>query len=199
MTELCNAMGINTSSLYAAFGNKARLFMESVQYYNNMYWDALWEELEAATDLNQALRDFFHNAARILTSQQVPCGCIVISGTTNVSAQSQDLNEEMKALREGNRKRLLHRLERGVQDGHLSRQTDIEALAFTLNAILEGMSNQARDGVSCAALKNVASTVAALLQGCDTALSWPNIDLIKLSDSPLSKISDSTKHTEVDQ
>ena len=36
ISELCAAMEINPPSLYAAFGNKAQLFMEAVQHYEDV-------------------------------------------------------------------------------------------------------------------------------------------------------------------
>lgn len=41
--ELCKVMDINPPSLYAAFGNKASLFLEAVDYYETTYWDHTWK------------------------------------------------------------------------------------------------------------------------------------------------------------
>ena len=46
MVELCAAMGINPPSLYAAFGNKVKLFLEAMDFYERTYWDATWVGLE---------------------------------------------------------------------------------------------------------------------------------------------------------
>ena len=55
ISELCKAMGINPHSLYAAFGNKAQLFMEAVAYYETTYWDEAWLRLEQAQDIRQGI------------------------------------------------------------------------------------------------------------------------------------------------
>jgi AcrR family transcriptional regulator len=163
MVELCAAMEINPPSLYAAFGNKAQLFMEAVQHYEKIYWDAAWQRMEDAPDLPEAMADFFRDAARILTSQEVPCGCMVILAATNVSPEAQKVNEALRALRQEGKECFLARLRRAVEDGQLPPCTDVEALASTLNTLLEGMSLQARDGVARAELDQVAATVMALL------------------------------------
>jgi AcrR family transcriptional regulator len=173
IATLCDAMGLSAPSLYAAFGNKAQLFIESVRHYENLYWNAVWKQMETKTDLHKSVHDCFHRAARILTSQKISRGCIVIAGTTNVSPESQILNEELKALRLERRRRFSNRLKRGVEDGQLSPQTNVEALAATLNAILEGMSNQARDGMTYTELLGIASTAMSLLPGYENALTRP--------------------------
>jgi AcrR family transcriptional regulator len=163
VAELCKAMGINAPSLYAAFGNKAQLFMEAVQYYETFYWDAVYERMESEPDLYQAMHEFFYAAARILTSQDAPCGCLVVLGAANVSPESQDLNEALKALRREGRDCFLNRLKKAVAAGDLSSELDIESLASTLNTLLEGMSLQARDGMTQVELEGIASYVMALL------------------------------------
>jgi AcrR family transcriptional regulator len=168
MAELCAAMEINPPSLYAAFGNKAQLFMEAVQHYEDVYWNAAWQRMEDAPDVHEAMADFFRDAARILTSQEVPCGCMVILAATNVSPEAQKVNEALRALRQEGKDCFLARLKRAVKDGQLPPGTDVEALASTLNTMLEGMSLQARDGVARAELNRVAATVMALLPGKET-------------------------------
>lgn len=55
------------------------------------------------------------------------------------------------------------RLKRGIKDGHLPTGADARALAATLNTVLEGMSVQARDGLSRAELERIAMTAMAIL------------------------------------
>lgn len=168
MAELCAAMEINPPSLYAAFGNKAQLFMEAVRHYEEVYWDATWERMEDALDIHEAMAGFFRDAARILTSQEVPCGCMVILAATNVSPEAQKVNEALRALRQEGKDCFLARLRRAVKEEQLPLGTDVEALASTLNTMLEGMSLQARDGIARGELNRVAATVMALLPGKKT-------------------------------
>lgn len=156
-------MEINPPSLYAAFGNKAQLFMEAVQHYENVYWNATWQQMEETPDVHVAMAGFFRDAARILTSQEIPCGCMVILAATNVSPEAKEVNEALKALRQEGRDCFHMRLKRAVQDGQLPSNTDVDSLASTLNTILEGMSLQARDGMTYAELNRIATIAMALL------------------------------------
>ncbi len=163
MAELCKAMELSPPSLYAAFGNKVQLFLEAVEYYEKVYWDDTWNILETEPDLSKAVSGFFHDATRVLTSQNAPCGCLVILGAANVSPDGQAVGEALRALREEGKDCFLSRLQRGVADGDLAPEADVEALALTLNTVLEGMSIQARDGASRAELERIAVVALTLL------------------------------------
>ncbi|MBN9217265.1 MAG: TetR/AcrR family transcriptional regulator [Mesorhizobium sp.] len=163
IADLCAAMEINPPSLYAAFGNKAQLFMEAVHHYERVYWDAIWDRMEQGSDVKLALSGFFHEAAGILTSQDVPCGCLVILAATNVSAEGREVNEALRAMRQEGRNCFLTRLQRAVSDGQFSTATDVDSLASTLNAMLEGMSLLARDGGSREELDRIATTAMMML------------------------------------
>ena len=163
IAELCEAMEINPPSVYAAFGNKAQLFMEAVNHYENVYWNDAWQRLEDEPDVRTAMVGFFQDAAQILTSQDAPCGCMVVLGAANVSRESQDVNDALKALREEGKDCFLARLKQGVDDGDLPADTDVDTLASTLNTLFHGMSIQARDGVSQAELERVVKAAMGLI------------------------------------
>ena len=165
MGELCSAMGINPPSLYAAFGNKASLFMEAVEHYETTYWAAPWRLLDEEPDLRKAMERFLLDAAAVLSSLEAPCGCMVVLATANVSPESEDVHEAMKGLREISRANFLRRLERARVAGDLPDGTDVEALASAFNTLLQGLSIQARDGASRGELERIARASLAMLPG----------------------------------
>ncbi|MBJ3816152.1 TetR/AcrR family transcriptional regulator [Shimwellia pseudoproteus] len=161
--ELCKVMAINPPSLYAAFGSKAGLFLEAVNFYETTYWDAHWAQLLAENDVHQAIANFFHQAAFTLTSQQAPCGCLVVLAAINVSPESAEVYQAAKALRERGKGYLSQCLQAGVDRGQLPGDTDVRGLAMTLNTLLQGMSVPAQDGVSRETLDLVARHAVGLL------------------------------------
>lgn len=163
IAELCAAMGINPPSLYAAFGNKAQLFMEAVGHYEHMFWDATWDRMGSEPDVRVAISDFFEAAAGILTTPDAPCGCVVVLGAINVPAEFQGVADALRALREEGRRLFLKRLTQGQADGQLPANTDVDGIATTLNTLLQGMSIEASDGASRARLDQVAAGARALL------------------------------------
>lgn len=163
VAELCTAMGINPPSLYAAFGNKAKLFLEAVDYYEATFWDATWEKMGSEPDLVRGISDFFQASATILTEPLAPCGCMVVLAAVNVSEDAAEVSAALKALRQEGRDYLQQRLDRGAEDGQLKPQTNTRILASALNTLLEGMSLQAHDGASREDLEGIGATAVAML------------------------------------
>jgi AcrR family transcriptional regulator len=163
VSKLCAAMKIKVPSLYAAFGSKARLFLEAVRHYEQRYWGAAWDRLGSEPDAFRAVSGFFLEAARTLSSPESPCGCLVVLGATNVSSTGHELDATLKAMRKQGEERFLKRVRRGIVDEQLSHRTDAVGLAATLNTLLQGMSVQARDGASIAELERIALIVVELM------------------------------------
>lgn len=163
LSELCAAMGINPPSLYAAFGNKAKLFLEAVDFYERNYWDAPWARMAAEPDVHRAIDNFFREAGEILLSPKVPCGCLVVLAAINVSAESGEVFEAVKALRLEGIGHFTRRIEQAIGDGQLPADTDVGSLAAVLNTLLEGMSIHVRDGVALAEMTKLAAYAVRLL------------------------------------
>lgn len=163
MAELCQAMGINAPSLYATFGNKARLFLEAVRFYEEKYWDAPAKAFVAEPDIYKGMHNFFTESARILLSPDSPCGCMVVLAAINISADATEVITTIKELRVATKDMFASRLQQAVADGQLPADTDIPALAGAFNTMLEGLSIQARDGLATAELENIAALAVRLL------------------------------------
>lgn len=163
VAELCAAMEINPPSLYSAFGNKAKLFLEAVSYYEKVYWKATWERLEEEPDITQAIDKFFSEAADILLSPSAPCGCMVVLAAINVSQESSDVVEAVSVLRQEGKDLFEKRLRRAVREQQLPTDTATAALATVLNTLLEGMSIEAKDGATPASLRATGQYASRLL------------------------------------
>ena len=164
VSQLCVAMGISPPSLYAAFGNKAQLFLEAANYYERVFWTDARARIEMEPEVRKAITGFFLEAAAILTSSAAPCGCLVVLAAINVSAESQPVIDALKLLRNNSRDAFNKRLFRAKAEGQIPADTDVPALTTTLHALIEGMSIQARDGASPRDLEQVAKTVAAFFR-----------------------------------
>ena len=162
ISQLCSAMEINPPSLYAAFGNKAQLFLEAVNHYEHTFWDSAWSRLDEGHDVKDAVIRFYKSAAEILTSTDAPCGCMVILAAINVSIESQTVIDALKKLRHNSQNRFKKRLSRAIKEGQLPVETNISALSATLYALIEGMSIQARDGASQSELEYISEYISLL-------------------------------------
>lgn len=163
VAELCAAMHINPPSLYAAFGNKSGLFLEAARYYEHFYWDGLTKRLMATPDVYKAIENYFLEAVKILISPDAPCGCLVTLGAVNISDSEKEIIQRLREMREAKRKMFAERMRQAILAGQISPETDVPALSGALNALLEGLSMQAREGLFLSELKAMASLAARLL------------------------------------
>ncbi len=163
--ELCQAMGVNPPSMYAAFGSKSALFIEAMEHYERTYWDEPSRRFLAEPDLHLAVGGFFAEAARILLAPETPCGCMVVLAAVNVADRNGDVAQAVQRLRMETKEMFAVRLRRAAAEGQLPPDADISALAGTMNALLEGLSLQARDGLRREELRAMAGLAVRLLPG----------------------------------
>jgi AcrR family transcriptional regulator len=147
VADLTRAMGIGPPSLYAAFGDKRTLFEEVVESYVREYGGfierALAEEPTARSAVRRALRE----AAVEYTWPGRPHGCLVISGAATHSAGATEVAERLRAMRRHSVSEFEKRSAADIAGGQLPAGTDAAALARFTAAVLQGMSQQSRDGV----------------------------------------------------
>lgn len=175
IAELCAAMEINPPSLYSAFGNKAQLFLEAARHYKKLYWKPAWERLASNPDIYAGMAGFFREAAGIVTSQDAPCGCLIILAATNVSAEGQTVNDALRHLRQESLDCFLARIRRAIADGQLPSDTDAPAMAAAFNTMLDGMSLRARDGASRSELEQVGAIAMSMFRSAIPSLSHSSV------------------------
>ncbi|MFC9925488.1 TetR/AcrR family transcriptional regulator [Streptomyces sp. NPDC127190] len=154
VSDLTRIMGIGTPSLYAAFGDKRTLFEEVVRVYCETYGAfgrrALAEEPTARAALARILRE----AAAEYTDPAHPYGCLVAHAATNCT--SPEVARLLRDRRNAGIATLAFRIRADIAAGVLPAGTDATALARHSGAVLQGMSQQARDGASRAELEALA-------------------------------------------
>ncbi|CAM4221148.1 TetR/AcrR family transcriptional regulator [Nocardia ninae] len=164
MSDLTAAMGINSPSLYAAFGDKEALFREAVSLYGQTdggYTDrALREEPTARAAIDAMLRD----NAIAYTVEDKPHGCMVVLAGSTYTTRSESIRDFLIEKRRETTEEIRRRMDRGVAEGDLPADTNTPALAHFYATVLYGLSIQARDGAS----------LAELTQSIDVAMAaWP--------------------------
>src|ERR1700761_2329810 len=66
MNDLCDAMGIRSPSLYAAFGSKEGLFAEAVQRYNAGADQLIWDHITDGPTAKDGVRSVLMAASDVL-------------------------------------------------------------------------------------------------------------------------------------
>lgn len=162
LADLTGAMGINPPSLYAAFGDKEGLFLESVRRYQVVRRDRCPYSDEPTA--RGAIEKLLAGAAEEFTRPRHPRGCLMVMASCTSGSSSEALQKALAEQRADGRARIKARIERGIREGELAPGTDAGGLATFYASVLAGMSLQARDGAS---RKSLVATVESAMRA------WP--------------------------
>ncbi|SDO68183.1 DNA-binding transcriptional regulator, AcrR family [Nakamurella panacisegetis] len=147
---LTRAMGVTPPSLYAAFGDKDRLFEEASALYFRRTCEAV-DRAAARPTARGAITTMLDDTARAHTDPETPLGCLMLT------------EPRLAAQREVLHGRISDRIARGVTEGDLPETVQPDELASFLVAVMRGMSGCARDGGSTDELLAIAGAAMAAI------------------------------------
>jgi AcrR family transcriptional regulator len=153
--DLTAAMGISASSFYNAFGSKEHLYQEATEAYMEAAGQWFAGELNADTDTKTAFHRLLSAAAREFTRIDLPTGCMISLACTQVPPALACLRDTMAGHREAAQSAMAARIQRGIDEGDVPKDTDVEALAAFYSTLSRGLALQARDGASRAQLQAI--------------------------------------------
>lgn len=163
LTDLTGAMGINRTSMYAAFGNKVDLFRRVLERYTEGPAAYGARALQEPTARGVATA-FLTGSVRATTRPGCPAGCLGVHGSLAAGAAAHDARDALTAWRNEGVSRLRERFRRAVAEGDLPPDADPALLARYLMTVANGVAVQAASGATLDDLQRVA----------DAALSnWP--------------------------
>jgi AcrR family transcriptional regulator len=168
MAELTKAMGLNSPSVYGAFGCKRGLFDAVLSRYRERraaHRDAV---LNAPSAREVAERMLF-GAIQWLVDPHEPRGCLLIQSALSAGAGNEDVPLAVWSQRSVTRELLSERLHRARASGDLPLSADPAALARYLQMVFNGLAVQAAEGMSEAELRMSAELAL---------LGWPAADKI---------------------
>jgi AcrR family transcriptional regulator len=146
VSDLTRAMHINPPSLYAAFGDKERLYLEALGRYQQRRIELMTKWFDEEPTAKAAVRRLLSEAARELSRAGAPRGSMLVFSAMQCSSEA--LQAKLAERRASVRAVLKARIDRGVAEGELARGADSDALVDFYSAVFQGMSLQARGGAS---------------------------------------------------
>lgn len=146
LTALTEAMGISTTSMYAAFGNKEELFRKALHRYSEGPGGYLTRALTEPTALEVAAA-VLAGAIHATTGPSLPKGCLDVQGALVTGDSGQPVRDLLIARRASGCLFLRQRFERAIDDGELSPQADPGLLARYVTTLVFGIAVQAASGM----------------------------------------------------
>jgi AcrR family transcriptional regulator len=165
MNDLCDAMGVRSPSLYAAFGSKEALYLEAIEQYVRTQGRAVWDKLGQEATARAGIANLLIAGAESLPKSRVtPAGCMAMLAAVDDEWPAA-IARVVKRVRLEALGALRSRLEDAVAKGELPASTDIEGLSRLYLGVFQGMAIQARDGATQAELKGAAAAAMAVWPG----------------------------------
>ena len=155
MADLTQVMGLNPSSIYAAFGDKHALFQLAVKRYLDSRAQYAVRALEEAT-LERVIRALFDNTVAFLTTPGHPPTCMTLAGAMGTSVDATPARDLMTEIRKQNEVAIRERLLEARKRGELSKDINVDDYTRYLSSILAGLSIQSANGSTKAELKRTA-------------------------------------------
>jgi AcrR family transcriptional regulator len=147
LDDLTKAMGINRSSLYAAFGDKEKLFRRVMERYEAGPMAFVPEAFQEPT-ARGVIEGLLRGTAKFLSDPTHPRGCLSLQGGLTCGAGAEGTKQAMIDWRRGGQARLEERLQLAQRQGDIGKDVKPRDLARYVVIVMNGLSIQAANGAT---------------------------------------------------
>lgn len=163
---LSDATDMNRPSMYAAFGDKRALYLQTLDRYIAESDINIARVLDRERPLEEVLHRFYdHAIASYLDTGGAPRGCYLIATATTEAAHDAEVGKKLLNALRGFERAIEERLSDAKIAGELDAAADPAALAMIASSVLYTIAIRARAGESRAGLKAMADTAIKLICG----------------------------------
>src|ERR1700757_2051580 len=158
LSDLTSAMGINKSSMYAAFGDKAGLFRRAMERYREGPMRYMREALEKPV-LRDAVASLLNGTVLFLSQPGHPRGCLSIQGALACGVDAEPIQQAMVEWRKAGEEALRKRFVKAQRARELPRDISPADLARFIATVMAGLTVQAVNGATRDEMKRIADFV----------------------------------------
>lgn len=146
VSDLVDAMGINSPSIYAVFGDKEALYRQTIELYANGEGGVALERLREGATLREGIEAMFDASIELFTAARYSRGCMLFFGGASIGTEHAELRKFLQRLRQRVTRLVEARFKAAVEQGELPPHADAEALATVCMLAFSGLSAQAANG-----------------------------------------------------
>jgi AcrR family transcriptional regulator len=154
LSALTEAMGINRTSMYAAFGNKRELFDRALARYADRDMAYVRDALAQPTAA-EVIVSFLRGNVLAITAPGRPPGCLSVLGGVSCGPGNSDVTSTLATARKSGEAALRVRLQRARREGDLSSNLNPADLARYVMSVSEGLAVHAAAGATRSDLNRV--------------------------------------------
>jgi AcrR family transcriptional regulator len=157
LSDLADAMGIASASIYACFGNKEALFRQVMELYGTLSGAPPRRALRDQPTARAAVEAMLRATADEITRPGAPPGCMLVLASPTGAVENHPVREFLAEQRRGQVEAIRERLAAELT----APAGDLDAIARFYATVVQGMSIQARDGARRAELEAVIACAMA--------------------------------------
>jgi len=154
LSDLAQAMGIASASIYACFGSKEDLFRKVIDRYDGGPAGYAREALERPT-AREVVERLLEGAVDLVTDPRNPGGCLIVQGALAAGRAGEVARRELAGRRAAGVAALRRRFRRAIAESDLPAGADAATLARFVATAMHGMAVQAATGASRKELRRV--------------------------------------------
>lgn len=160
--DLVDTMGIKRGSIYNTFGDKHSLFIEAVKLYAEQVTDNTIAVLEAEGSPIENIRVFFETIVNTPPSKKTR-GCLISNTVVELAPHDQKVADTVRMIMERIENAFLNCLNKAVEKGELSEDTDTIVLARFLATSTHGLLVTGKSTQNPKEVKDVVDVILSTL------------------------------------
>lgn len=144
--DLVTHLGLSRSSLYDTFGDKQKLFAQSLQRYQKQSQDQVIKLLEESDNVKETLVAIFKQAVIESLQDRITKGCFMVNSSVELAMHDDEIAKIVKDNSKVMDEVFTKAVKKGQAAGHISKTIDARVLARFIFNNYSGIRVLARSG-----------------------------------------------------
>lgn len=144
--DLVTHLGLSRSSLYDTFGDKQKLFTQSLQRYQKNAQDQIIELFEKSGNIKETLRDIFNQAIIESLDDRITKGCFMVNSSVELAMHDEEIAKIVKNNSKKMEEVFTNAVQKGQDLGQISKANDARVFARFIFNNYSGIRVLARTG-----------------------------------------------------
>lgn len=144
--DLVTHLGLSRSSLYDTFGDKQKLFAQSLLRYQKQSQDQVIKLLDESENVKETLHDIFKQAVIESLEDRITKGCFMVNSSVELAMHDDEIAKIVKDNSQTMEEVFTKAVQKGQAAGHISKTTDARVLARFIFNNYSGIRVLARTG-----------------------------------------------------
>ncbi|CAA9202653.1 HTH-type transcriptional repressor ComR [Flavobacterium bizetiae] len=144
--DLVTHLGLSRSSLYDTFGDKQKLFAQSLQRYQKNAQKQVMELFDQSENIKETLHDIFKQAVIESLEDRITKGCFMVNSSVELAMHDEEIAKIVKNNSKVMEEVFTKAVQKGQDSGDISKANSAKVLARFIFNNYSGIRVLARSG-----------------------------------------------------